>query len=136
MPERPLAYQNVRSGDVSRSAPAARSRAASQPIRRNRSPSSTIGKARRPRFSASRLLRRRSAVRSFAAKNDSGIAGCMSAVCACTDFLHTSGKCPASLTIPPFWPPMPRAQVLHVFLLRRRCNVCVNSPVPQALPST
>jgi hypothetical protein len=42
----------------------------------------------------------------------------MSAAMACSDFLQTSGKWPASFTIPPIWPPMPRAQVLQAFLLR------------------
>jgi hypothetical protein len=30
-------------------------------------------------------------------------------------FLHISGKCPVSLVIPPSWPPIPKAHVLHVF---------------------
>src|SRR4030095_3593040 len=42
----------------------------------------------------------------------------MSATMAWSDFLQVSGKLPASLTIPPFWPPMPSAQVLQAFLLR------------------
>ena len=39
----------------------------------------------------------------------------MSAAIAWSDFLQTSGKWPASLTIPPRWPPMPSAQVLQAF---------------------
>src|SRR5262245_1039629 len=42
----------------------------------------------------------------------------MSAAIACSDFLQTSGKWPVSLTMPPFCPPMPSAQVLQAFLLR------------------
>ena len=40
--------------------------------------------------------------------------------CACTDFLQTSGKCPASFTMPPRCPPMPSAHVLHAFFDRSR----------------
>src|SRR5262245_35670658 len=43
---------------------------------------------------------------------------CMSDAIACKDFLQTSGKWPPSLVMPPSWPPMPSAQVLHAFLLR------------------
>src|SRR5204863_3476062 len=46
------------------------------------------------------------------------MAACISAAIACNDFLQTSGKWPASLTMPPFWPPMPSAQVLQAFLAR------------------
>jgi hypothetical protein len=42
----------------------------------------------------------------------------MSATIAWNDFLQTSGKCPASLTMPPDWPPMPTAQVLQAFFDR------------------
>ena len=42
----------------------------------------------------------------------------MSATIAWNDFLQTSGKWPASLTMPPDWPPMPTAQVLHAFFER------------------
>ena len=40
----------------------------------------------------------------------------MSATIAWNDFLQTSGKWPASFRMPPAWPPMPTAQVLHAFL--------------------
>ncbi len=46
------------------------------------------------------------------------MAPCMSEAIAWNDFLQTSGKWPASLTMPPNWPPMPTAQVLQVFLER------------------
>ncbi len=39
----------------------------------------------------------------------------MSATIAWSDFLQTSGKWPASLTMPPRCPPMPSAQVLQAF---------------------
>ena len=42
----------------------------------------------------------------------------MSETMACSDFLQTSGKWPASLTMPPAWPPMPSAHVLQA--LRER----------------
>ena len=45
-------------------------------------------------------------------------APCMSATIAWNDFLQTSGKWPASFTMPPAWPPMPSAQVLHAFFER------------------
>jgi len=54
----------------------------------------------------------------YVSKNVGFTAPCMSATIAWNDFLQTSGKWPASLTIPPAWPPMPRAQVLHAFLER------------------
>jgi hypothetical protein len=42
----------------------------------------------------------------------------MSEAIAWKDFLQTSGKWPPSLTIPPSWPPIPTAHVLHVFFVR------------------
>ncbi len=51
-------------------------------------------------------------------KNSRREPSCMSETIAWNDFLQTSGKWPASLTIPPNWPPMPTAQVLQVFLDR------------------
>ena len=42
----------------------------------------------------------------------------MSATIACSDFLHTSGQCPASLRMPPACPPMPSAHVLQAFFER------------------
>src|SRR5438128_1760659 len=53
----------------------------------------------------------------------------MSAAIACSDFLQTSGKLPASLTMPPFWPPMPSAQVLQAFLLRIACQSFHTPPI-------
>ena len=46
------------------------------------------------------------------------MAPCMSATIACRLFLHTSGKWPSSLTIPPRCPPMPSAHVLQAFFER------------------
>src|SRR5579872_7335044 len=51
-------------------------------------------------------------------KNSGVMRSCMSETMACNDFLQTSGKCPPSLTMPPIWPPIPRAHVLQAFLLR------------------
>src|SRR5271166_5375778 len=48
----------------------------------------------------------------------------MSATMACKDFLQTSGQWPISLRMPPAWPPMPRAQVLQVFLARIAFHSC------------
>ncbi len=48
-------------------------------------------------------------------KKASGMAPAMSPAWAWMLFLQTSGKWPASLRMPPFAPPMPRAQVLHAF---------------------
>lgn len=53
-------------------------------------------------------------------KKRSGIAACMSPAWAWTLFLQTSGKWPASLTMPPRAPPMPTAQVLQAFFDRMR----------------
>src|SRR5437899_9331039 len=50
------------------------------------------------------------------------MAPCISETIAWNDFLHTSGKWPASLTIPPRWPPMPSAQVLQAFFVRIAAN--------------
>ena len=47
---------------------------------------------------------------------------CMSATIAWNDFLHTSGKGPASFTIPPDCPPIPSAQVLQAFFERIACQ--------------
>ena len=51
-------------------------------------------------------------------KNRLSIFPCMSAAIACKDFLQTSGKCPSSLRIPPFCPPIPSAHVLQAFFER------------------
>src|SRR5689334_14524697 len=48
----------------------------------------------------------------------------MSATIACSDFLHTSGQCPASLRMPPACPPMPSAQVLQAFFERIAFHSC------------
>src|SRR5262249_20388902 len=45
-----------------------------------------------------------------------GIAGCTSLDWAWTDLLQTAGNSPASLVMPPFWPPMPSPQALQAFL--------------------
>ncbi len=55
-----------------------------------------------------------------ARKYRSAIGAAMSPACACTDFLHTSGKRPASSTIPPCCPPMPSAHVLQALCERSR----------------
>ena len=51
----------------------------------------------------------------------------MSAAMACSDFLQTSGKCPASLTMPPACPPMPSAQVLQAFFERMAFHSLTNA---------
>src|SRR5579884_2535970 len=48
----------------------------------------------------------------------------MSATIACSDFLHTSGQCPASLRMPPACPPMPKAHVLQAFFARIAFHSC------------
>src|SRR5437868_14276288 len=63
------------------------------------------------------------------------MAPCMSAAIACSDFLQTSGKLPASLTMPPFWPPMPSAQVLQAFLLRIASHSFHRPPIRRDLLS-
>jgi hypothetical protein len=68
-------------------------------------------------------------------KNASPIGGCMSAACAWTDFLHTSGNEPASLRMPPRCPPIPSAQVLHAFFVARRRVSVTNPPASRALAS-
>ena len=55
-----------------------------------------------------------------ARKYCSPIGAAMSPAWACTDFLHTSGKWPASFTMPPCCPPMPSAHVLHALRERSR----------------
>src|SRR5258708_5787287 len=58
---------------------------------------------------------------------------CMSATMACNDFLQTSGKWPSSLTMPPFCPPMPRAQVLQAFFERMAFQSFQSPPASRAL---
>jgi hypothetical protein len=77
-----------------------------------------MGSISLPHDSSSRGEHDRSWEMEYRAKNSGETAFCMSAAMACSDFLQTSGKCPASLTIPPIWPPMPSAHVLQAFLLR------------------
>lgn len=48
-------------------------------------------------------------------------------------FLQTSGNDPASLTMPPFWPPMPNAQVLQAFLDLIACHIFQKPPISRAL---
>src|SRR5262249_30238857 len=72
----------------------------------------------RPQASNSRGENRCNWAIEYVSKNSGRIAPCISATIACSDFLQTSGKCPASFTIPPLWPPMPNAQVLQAFFDR------------------
>src|SRR4051794_30205818 len=61
------------------------------------------------------------------------MAPCISAAMACNDFLQTSGKWPASLTMPPAWPPIPSAHVLQAFLLRIARQSLSKPPTSRAL---
>ena len=49
------------------------------------------------------------------ARTSSGMPGWMSLDWAWTDLLQTDGNSPASLVIPPSWPPMPSPQALQAF---------------------
>jgi uncharacterized membrane protein YeiH len=80
----------------------------------------TMGKVRRPIASACALVKPLSSPMLSRRRSASVMVLPMSAACAWTDFLQTSGKWPASFTIPPCWPPIPSAHVLQALLLRRR----------------
>src|SRR5262245_40060926 len=82
--------------------------------------SAISGKASRPRLSSSAGVSRARRASGYCRSNASPIGPCMSAACACTDFLQTSGKCPASFTMPPRCPPIPSAQVLQALRWRIR----------------
>src|SRR5436190_5694428 len=71
----------------------------------------------------------------YVLQNSGLIAPCISAAMACNDFLQTSGNLPSSLTMPPFCPPMPSAQVLQAFLLRIAFQSLTTPPTSRALLS-
>jgi hypothetical protein len=59
----------------------------------------------------------------------------MSAACAWTDFLQTSGNVPASFRMPPRWPPMPTAHVLQVLLVASRFVIAAIPPASRPFAS-